>query len=121
MVRALIVGATRGLGSSLAKRYAAQASDQVIATARSSIPKDFPDSIKWLSNIDLLKPNVGDELTNQLKGENPLDIVVRNSTHIPITPNLGMASSLIYHSRSSPLAASPPKTSVTKAQTGTSK
>lgn len=78
MVRALIVGATRGLGASLAKRYASQASNQVFTTARSTVPKDFPESVKWLSKIDLLKSNVGDEVASQLKGEKPLDVVVSN-------------------------------------------
>ncbi|KAK7736982.1 hypothetical protein SLS53_006737 [Cytospora paraplurivora] len=76
MVRALIVGATRGLGASVAKRYASQASNQVFATARSSVPQDFPGSVQWLSNIDLTKPSVGDELTSQLKGEKPLDVAI---------------------------------------------
>lgn len=81
MVRALIVGATRGLGASLAKQYASQGSTQVFTTARSTIPKGFPESVKWLSNIDLLKSNVGDELTSQLKGEKPLDVVVSDNHH----------------------------------------
>lgn len=75
MVSALIVGATRGLGASLAKRYS-QVANTVYATARSSTTrKDFPDSIQWLHGVDLLKPNVGDELAGQLKGKEPLDVV----------------------------------------------
>lgn len=77
MVSTLIVGATRGLGASLTKKYAAQGSNTVYATSRSSSgPKDFPKSIHWVSNIDLTKSNVGDELAKQLEGEKPLDIVV---------------------------------------------
>lgn len=119
MVRALIVGATRGLGASLAKRYASQASNQVFTTVRSSTPKDFPESVKWLSSIDLLKPNVGDELTSQLKGEKPLDVVVSITTHVPTLACI--ASQLTLHPRSSPLDGSPPKTSMTKARAGTRK
>lgn len=78
MASVLIVGATRGLGASLTKQYAAQESNTVYATSRSSSgPKDFPDSVHWVSNIDLTKPNVGDELVKQLEARKPLDIVVR--------------------------------------------
>lgn len=76
MVRALIVGATRGLGASLTKQYASKTSSTVFATTRSSVPKDFPENVKWLSGVDLQKPKVGDELAGQLKGEKPLDLVV---------------------------------------------
>lgn len=76
MVRALIVGATRGLGASLTKQYASKASSTVFATTRSSVPKEFPENVKWLSSIDLQKPKVGDDLAGQLKGEKPLDLVV---------------------------------------------
>lgn len=77
MASALIVGGTRGLGASLTKRYASQAANAVFATARaSSTPKDFPDSIQWLHNVDLTNSNVGDELVSQLKGKKPLDVVV---------------------------------------------
>src|SRR3712207_28179 len=36
----LIVGATRGLGASLAKAYASEPTNQVLATARSSSPPE---------------------------------------------------------------------------------
>jgi NAD(P)-dependent dehydrogenase (short-subunit alcohol dehydrogenase family) len=80
MVRVLIVGATRGLGASLTKQYAAKESSTVFATTRSSIPESLAQSAKWLSGIDLQKPNVGDDLAAQLKGEKPLDLVVSIKT-----------------------------------------
>lgn len=79
MVRALIVGATRGLGASIAKLYASQGANQVFTTARSTTPKGFPENVKWISDIDLQKSNVGDEITSQLKGEKPLDVVVSST------------------------------------------
>lgn len=76
MTSALIIGATRGLGAALVKRYTAQ-STSVFATTRSdTAPSGFPNGVKWLSNIDLTKSNVGDSLTGQLKGAKPLDVVV---------------------------------------------
>ncbi|KAI0130192.1 oxidoreductase [Xylariales sp. AK1849] len=75
MPSALIVGATRGLGASLVKQYAP--SHTVYATTRSdSRPDDFPESVKWLFNIDLTNSNVGDELAKQLSGEKTLDVVI---------------------------------------------
>ncbi|KAK7917091.1 oxidoreductase [Apiospora marii] len=77
MVSVLIVGATRGLGASLTKQYASQPSTTVYATTRSgSGPQGFPDHVKWLPNIDLLKPDVGDNLAGQLKGQQSLDLVI---------------------------------------------
>ncbi|KAI1092799.1 oxidoreductase [Rostrohypoxylon terebratum] len=76
----LIIGATRGLGASLVKEYASNPSASVFATTRSGdAPSGFPNGVKWLSGIDLTKPNVGDNLTSQLKGEKPLDIVIINA------------------------------------------
>lgn len=82
MVSVLVVGATRGLGASLTKQYAASSSNTVYATTRSSSgpsSSEFPESnIHWLTNIDLVKPNVGDTLTDQLKSKSkdPIDIVL---------------------------------------------
>ncbi|OTB01816.1 hypothetical protein M426DRAFT_63370 [Hypoxylon sp. CI-4A] len=80
MASALIIGATRGLGAALVKQYASQASTTIFATTRSGdAPKGFPDGIKWLPNIDLTKSNVGDNLANQLKGREALDVVYINA------------------------------------------
>lgn len=63
----LIVGATRGLGASLAKAYATKANTTVFGTTRSaSNPKDFPENVKWVNNIDLTSPECGGALVNQL-------------------------------------------------------
>ncbi|KAI1764394.1 oxidoreductase [Hypoxylon sp. FL1150] len=79
MASALIIGATRGLGASLVKEYAAN-STSVFATTRSDIaPSGFPDGVKWLSDIDLTRSNVGENLTGQLKGVQPLDVVIINA------------------------------------------
>ncbi|KAK3693754.1 oxidoreductase [Podospora appendiculata] len=77
MLRVLIVGASRGLGASLAKQYAAKDGTTVYGTARSdSSPEGFPESIKWLSGVDLMKPDVGDSIVGGVQGSKPLDIVI---------------------------------------------
>lgn len=80
MSRVLIVGATRGLGASLVKKYASNSRNTVHATTRSDwAPKDFPEleNVKWACRVDLMKPEVGKILTSQL-GSEALDVVVRS-------------------------------------------
>ncbi|KAI5464548.1 oxidoreductase [Mariannaea sp. PMI_226] len=78
MPSVLIVGATRGLGASLAKQYAAQGDTKIYGTSRStSHPADFPSEVKWLSGIDLTSSRVGDEIVLSLNGEQKkLDIII---------------------------------------------
>lgn len=88
MVTVLIVGATRGLGASLTKQYASQSSNTVFATARSSsAPTDFPKSVQWLHDIDLMKNSVGDKIAGQLGDQKLLDVVVS------LDPKKGILSS----------------------------
>ncbi|RKL28375.1 hypothetical protein BFJ72_g12473 [Fusarium proliferatum] len=59
----LIVGATRGLGAGLTKKYAEKSENTVYGTTRSSEgPKDSPSGVKWLSDIDLIQSNAGQKL-----------------------------------------------------------
>ena len=80
MPSALIVGATRGLGAALVKEYTSQSGTEVYdvygTTRSSSAPDGFPDSVKWLANIDLNNSDVASSITGQLKGVKPLDVVV---------------------------------------------
>ncbi|EON99636.1 putative short chain dehydrogenase reductase family superfamily protein [Phaeoacremonium minimum UCRPA7] len=76
MAPVLIVGATRGLGAELTKQYAKQGKT-VYGTARSeAAPKDFPESVKWLPNVDLTKKDVGDTVVSLLGGSQPLESVI---------------------------------------------
>lgn len=73
----LIVGATRGLGAELVKQYAARGGSTVYGTTRSSTaPDGFPDSIKWLTDVDLTSPDVGSKLISLLGSSAPLGTVV---------------------------------------------
>ncbi|WYZ39429.1 hypothetical protein EsH8_III_001343 [Colletotrichum jinshuiense] len=72
----LIVGATRGLGASLTKKYAADGSTVYGTTRSQDGPKDFPDSIKWIPGIDLTDSKVGETLVRLLGGSKPLSTVI---------------------------------------------
>ena len=74
----LIVGATRGLGASLVKKYAA-AGWTVYGTTRSAEGPStggFPAGIQWVPNVDLMQKTVGKSITDFL-GNTSLDAVVR--------------------------------------------
>jgi short-subunit dehydrogenase len=77
MALILVVGATRGLGASLTKQYAEKGGNTVYGTTRSSEgPQDFPVDVKWLPDIDLMQPNVGEKLANLLDSSQPIDTLV---------------------------------------------
>ena len=74
----LIIGANRGLGAELAREYAAQGKT-VYGTTRSPEgpgSSEFPENVKFLTRVDLMKPNVGDTIVQLLPRESPLDTVV---------------------------------------------
>lgn len=69
MTRVLIIGATRGLGASLANTYASQPSTTVFGTTRSASPpksSTLNEKIVWVPHIDVSQENVGRNLVNQL-------------------------------------------------------
>ena len=68
----LIVGATRGLGASLASKYLARGCT-VLGTSRSASPPSSP-AIHWLPSIDLSKPTCGSDLASAVKAHAPIDI-----------------------------------------------
>lgn len=71
----LIVGATRGLGHSLATQYAKQGM-HVYATARYSIPQTPVPGIHWISNIDITSEGAGRRITAQWEEETKIDLLV---------------------------------------------
>ena len=75
MTGVLVVGATRGLGAELAKKYAADVKNTVLATSRSDKTEAF-HNVKWIPNIDVAAKNAGIKLAEGCKTHGPLDIVI---------------------------------------------
>jgi len=75
MPKVLVVGASRGLGAEMAKKYAADAESTVLATSRSENTKDF-DNVKWIPNIDVAAKEAGAKLAEGCKSHGALDIVI---------------------------------------------
>lgn len=82
MSTVVLVGATRGLGKRLVEQYAADATKTVYGTTRSTAApaEGFPETVKWLANIDLMKSDVGDEMVKQLNGQK-VDVLMINAGH----------------------------------------
>lgn len=76
MAPVLIVGATRGLGAELVKLYAGQGVATHGTTRADSSPEGFPEGIKWLPKVDLMRPDVGDTIVRTLGPSIPLGTVV---------------------------------------------
>ena len=82
--KVLIIGATRGLGVSLANLYALAKDTVVYGTTRSAdVPKSsekqrLETGIRWLRGIDVSEKDVGGRIVEGLKreGEEELDAVV---------------------------------------------
>ncbi|KAJ3056305.1 hypothetical protein HK097_007405 [Rhizophlyctis rosea] len=79
----LVIGATRGLGAELIKRYANNSSTQKVSgTTRSDHgPTDFPENVKWLTGIDLTNEEAAVSIVTQLKGVNSIDTVIITAGH----------------------------------------
>ncbi|KAF1987626.1 NAD(P)-binding protein [Aulographum hederae CBS 113979] len=79
MPTVLVVGATRGLGAEIVKKYSSDSSNTVFGTTRSADTPSSPkaDNIKWIPSIDVASPSAGKTLASTLSEEKAaLDIVV---------------------------------------------
>lgn len=63
----LIVGATRGLGASLVKKYAAGTKGTVYATSRSESTSEPVNNVKNIPGVDLTSKDAGSNLASTLK------------------------------------------------------
>ena len=78
MARALIVGATRGLGACLASQYASK-SYTVFGTSRSeSPPQNTAEKIQWITGVDVASESAGSIIAKHV-GNKALDIVIINA------------------------------------------
>ncbi|KAF2803803.1 NAD(P)-binding protein [Mytilinidion resinicola] len=71
----LIVGATRGLGHSLATQYAKKGFT-VYATARYSVPQTPSHGIRWIANVDIAHETAGRRITAQWQEETKIDLLI---------------------------------------------
>ena len=70
----LIVGATRGLGASLAQQYLSKGF-KVLGTARGASPPSSP-KINWIPSIDLTQSGAGASLASACRAHAPIDVTV---------------------------------------------
>lgn len=71
----LIVGATRGLGASLAALYSKNSANHVFGTSRSSAPQSKSE-ITWLTGIDASEHDVGQKLVSQVPASTKFSTVI---------------------------------------------
>lgn len=77
MPNVLIIGATRGLGASLAQKYAAGNSGTVFATSRSENANFDPKNVTVIPGIDISLESAGAKLVSHLKkSQIKIDIVI---------------------------------------------
>ncbi|KAF2011686.1 oxidoreductase [Aaosphaeria arxii CBS 175.79] len=75
MRNVLIIGATRGLGQSLANQYA-KAGLTVYATARYSVPQQSSNGVHWIPNIDITSEGAGRRISASWMEETKIDLLV---------------------------------------------
>lgn len=80
MRNVLIVGATRGLGQSLALQYAKKGMT-VYATARYSIPQTPSHGIHWIANVDISHEGAGRRIAAHWEEETKIDLLVIAATY----------------------------------------
>jgi short-subunit dehydrogenase len=72
----LIVGATRGLGASLATLYSNNPTNNVFGTTRSSSPPSSDSKITWLTAIDVSASEIGQDLIAQIPASTKFSTVI---------------------------------------------
>jgi NAD(P)-dependent dehydrogenase (short-subunit alcohol dehydrogenase family) len=71
----LIVGATRGLGASLAALYSKDPTNHVFGTSRSSSPPSSSE-ITWLTDLDVSEHDIGQKLVSQVPASTKFSAVI---------------------------------------------
>lgn len=77
MSTVLVIGATRGLGASLVKRYAGDSMNFVFATSRSAEAPKSTQNISYISSIDVASESAGTSLVSKIKPtKKSLDVLI---------------------------------------------
>ena len=77
MSAVVIVGATRGLGASLVKNYAARSSTHVFGTSRGSDTPKAADNVTYIPGIDVATESAGSQLASAInKTGKQLDLAI---------------------------------------------
>ena len=77
MSNVLVIGASRGLGASLVKKYADVSKNFVFATSRSAEAPKSTQNISYIPGIDVASESAGSTLVSRLKpAERSLDTVI---------------------------------------------
>lgn len=80
----LIVGASRGLGLELVKKYAAGGKNSVIATSRSKPSEKSLNNVSWISGIDIATEDAGKKIAAFCKEKSfSLDTVIITAGFFP--------------------------------------
>ena len=67
MPHILVIGASRGLGASLVKEYAANGKNSVYATSRSGTSSGATENVTYVPGIDVAKETAGRDLADHIK------------------------------------------------------
>jgi len=71
----LAVGASRGLGASLVKKYAEESKTTVFATVRSAETPKSTENVTYIPGIDVASESAGSNLVSHLQSAKTLDVV----------------------------------------------
>lgn len=77
MSTVLVIGASKGLGASLTKKYAGDSNNFVFATSRSAGTPQSTQSISYIPGVDVASESTGATLVSQLMpAKRSLDTVI---------------------------------------------
>jgi len=96
MPNILVVGATRGLGASIVKTYAADPNNHICATARTSNPPANTKNVAYIPSIDIATAEASGTLVKFLESRKikKLDVVYITAGYFATESLKGIGSSL---------------------------
>jgi short-subunit dehydrogenase len=76
MPNIVVVGATRGLGNELVKKYASSISNIVYGTARYAPPVRDALNERWIGHVDISTPHAGRTIAFKYEEDDPIDVLI---------------------------------------------